>query len=187
MIHTHTMSQLKTVQEQIKLISYATNNLSVMGASTYSNNLPITTTVDLPAVTAGAVYLSNSSLNYLKIIPVFKTGITAPKFKVTGWNKLVNASNVHIGWVPQCLFEGSVTIGTNAITVNSASDFRVPLTIVKNFGDGKVYNATTITDTAFVLIDTLGSELIEIEFVTSAGSANVAQTANAANAFYGAL
>jgi len=187
MIHTHTMTQFKTVQEPIKLVSYATNNLSVMGASTYSNNLPITTTTDLPVVTAGGVLLAGTSLNYLKIIPVFKTGITAPKFKVTGWNKLVNASNVHIGWVPQCLFEGSVTLGTNAITVNSAVDFRVPLTIAKNFGDGKVYNATTVTDTAFVVVDALGCEYLEIEFVTSAGSAGVAQTANAANAFFGVL
>ena len=186
MIHTHTMTQLKTMQESVKLASYATNNLSVMGASTYSNNLPTTTTA-LPTITAGGVLLGGTSLNYLKIIPVFKTGITAPKFKVTGWNKLVNSANVHIGWVPQCLFEGTVTIGTNAITVNSASDFRVPLTIVKNFGDGKIYNATTITDTAFVVVDALGCEYLEIEFVTSAGSAGVAQTANAANAFFGVL
>lgn len=186
MIHTHTMSQLKTVQEPIKLLSYATNNLSVMGASTYANNLP-TTTINLPSVTAGGVIVPCSSLNYLKLIPVFKTGITAPKFKVTGWNKRVDSAGVHNGWIPQVLFEGSVTLGTNAITINSASDFRVSLTITKNFGDGKIYNATTINDTAFVIIDTLGSELIEVEFVTSAGTANTAQTANAANAFYGAL
>lgn len=186
MIHTHTMTQLKTVQDPMRLLSYDSNNLSVMGASTYSNNLP-TTSTSTPSPTAGGVVIPASSLNYVKVVPVFKTGIASPKFKVTGWNKHINNSNAIVGWVPQVLFEGSVTLGTNAITVNSASDFRVSLTITKNFGDGKIYNATTITDTAFVVIDTLGCELIEIEFVTSAGSAGVAQTANAANAFIGAI
>lgn len=181
MIHTHTMTQLKTVQNPLQLVSYNSTNLSVLASSTYSNNLPTTTTA-APTVSAGGVLLPSASLNYVKIVPVFKTGTASPKFKVTGWSKVVNASNAHAGWVPQCLFEGSVTLGTNAITINSASDFRVALTITKNFGDGKIYNATTITDTAFVLVDTLGCELIEIEFVTSG-----ALTGNSANAFIGAI
>jgi hypothetical protein len=181
MIHTHTMTQLKTVQNPLQLASSNSTNLSVLASSTYTNNLPTTTTA-VPTVSAGGVIVPSASLNYVKIVPVFKTGVVAPKFKVTGWNKIVNASNVHVGWVPQCLFEGSVTLGTNAITINSASDFRVALTIAKNFGDAKIYNATTVTDTGFVLVDTLGCELVEIEFVTS-GSL----TANAANAFIGAI
>ena len=126
--------------------------------------------------------LPASNLNYVKVLPVFKTGTANPKFKVTGWSKIINSSGVHVGWAPMCLFEGSVTLGTNAITVNSAADFRVAITIVKNFGDGKIYNATTVTDTAFVLIDTLGCEYVEFEFVTS-GSL----TANSANAYVGTL
>jgi hypothetical protein len=187
MIHTHTMSQLKTVQEPIKLLSYNATNLSVMGASTYAANLPTITTA-IPTVTAGGSIITNNTLNYIKIIPVFKSTIVSPKFKVTGWNKRVNSSGVHNGWIPQCLFEGSVVLNsTTNIDINSAADFRSPVTISKLFGDGKIYNATTINDTAFVVIDTLGCELIEVEFVTSAGTANTAQTANAANAFIGAL
>jgi len=181
MIHTHTMTQLKTVQNPLKLASSNSTNLSVLASSTYSNNIPLSTTA-APTASAGGVFIPASSLNYVKIVPVFKTNVTAPKFKVTGWNKCVNESNTLVGWVPQCLFEGSVTLGTNAITVNSATDFRVALTIAKNFGDAKVYNSTSILDTSFILVDTLGCELIELEFVTS-GSL----TANAANAFIGAL
>jgi hypothetical protein len=183
MIHTHTMTQLKTVQEPMKLIapgSVAVDNLHV--GTTYTSNIPTATQPTTPTSNPSLVVFPNTSLSYLKIVPVFKNTVTTPKIKVTGWSRAVNNSGATIYYVPQCLFEGSVTYDTtNNITINGATDFRAPITIAKNFGDGKIFNATTINDTAFVLVDALGCELIEIEFL--GGSA----VADGANAFVGAI
>jgi hypothetical protein len=183
MIHTHTMTQLKTVQEPMKLLapgSAAVDNLHV--GTAYSINVPSATAPATPTSNPSLVVFPNTSLNYLKIVPVFKTGTTSPKMRVTGWSRAVNNTGATIYYVPQCLFEGSITLDSiNAVTINGDNTFRVAVTIAKNFGDGKIFNASTVNDTAFVLVDSLGCELIEIEFV--AGSA----VADAANAFVGAI
>jgi hypothetical protein len=177
------MTQLKTVQEPMKLVApgaAAVDNLHV--ATTYYSNVPTTTQPTTPTSNPSFVVIPNTSLNYLKIVPVFKNTVTTPKIKVTGWSRAVNNLGATIYYVPQCLFEGSVTYDTtNNITINGAGDFRAAITIAKNFGDGKIFNATTINDTAFVLVDTLGCELIKIEFL--GGSA----VADGANAFVGAI
>lgn len=183
MIHTHTMTQLKTVQEPMKLLapgSAAVDNLHV--GTTYSLNVPTTTQPTTPTSNPSLVVMPNTSLSYLKIVPVFKSTVTSPKIKVTGWSRAINSAGATIYYVPQCLFEGSVTFdATNNITINGDGGFRAAITIAKNFGDGKIFNSTTINDTAFVLVDTLGCEFIEIEFVGSSA------IADGANAFVGAI
>jgi len=244
MIHTHTMTQLKTAQDPMKLL--APTSLSVMNA--YGANKPTTSI----ATSAGAIIIPNSSLNYVKLVPVFaSSGLASPiKFKVTGYSKTNSNPPTQI---PQLLFEGQATLyannfdylsatgltatlatGTAVVTVASTAglqvgqtlvktsgdgafgatptitainsgtqftasvdhatlgaitfnvraftNFNVPQTIVKLNGDGKIYNATGILDTAFVLVDTLGCELVEVEFFHGAATA-----ANSANAFYGVL
>ncbi len=185
MIHTHTMSQLKTVQEPMKLLSTSAtpavaNNLDVLINTTpYTANIPQTSQ---PVSSVSAIIIPNTSLNYLKIIPVVKSSVTSPNMKVTGWNKVVNESGVITHWVPQCLFtSSSMTVGSDAITINTDTGFRRITAIVKSMGDGKVFNATSSADTAFVLVDTLGCELIEIEFNGAAA------VTDGANAFYGAI
>lgn len=245
MIHTHTMSQLKTVQEPMKLL--APTSLSAMAS--YGTNVPTTSIT----TSAGAIVIPNTSLNYIKLVPVFKSsGLTGTiKFKVTGYSKTNSNPPTQI---PQLLFEGQATLyGNNfdylsatgltatlaststavvtvastaglqvgqtlvktggagafgatatiasidsgtqftvasnhatagAITFNvrAFTSFNVAQTISKVNGDGKIFNATGITDAAFVLIDTLGCELIEVEFFHSGGTQTLA-----ANAFYGVL
>lgn len=175
MIHTHTMSQLKTVQEPMKLLS-STNLTVVVTATNYTTNAPQTAQ---PTAAGSQIIIPNTSLNYLKIVPVAQTSTTSPQIKVTGWNKVVNAAGATIFWVPQCLFaSGAMTRNTaDSITVNGTACHRME-TIPKAQGDGKVFNATGTKDTAFVLVDTLGCELIEVEFIGSGG---------VANAFYGAV
>ena len=178
MIHTHTMSQLKTVQEPMKLLS--STNIGITSSSTYTANLPQTAQ---PVSANPVIIIPNTSLNYLKIVPVVKDVVTSPNFKVTGWNKCVNSAGVVTHWVPQCLFSSSsmtkVTAGSSTFTVNGETYQRFD-TIVKSQGDGKVFNATSILDTAFVLVDTLGCELIEVEFLGAGASPTY-------NAFYGAI
>jgi len=183
MIHTHTMTQLKTVQEPMKLVApgaASVDNLHV--ATTYDINVPTATQPTTPTSDPSYVVMPNTSLNYLKIVPVFKNSVGSPKIKVTGWSRAVNSTGATAYYVPQCLFEGSVTYDTtNNITINGATDFRAPITIAKNFGDGKIFNATTVNDTAFVLVDALGCELIQIEFLGSGA------VSDGANAFVGAI
>lgn len=175
MIHTHTMSQLKTVQEPMKLLS-ATNIDVVLTATNYSTNAPQTSA---PVAAGSQIIIPNTSLNYLKIVPVVQSSTTSPQIKVTGWNKVVDSSGATIFWVPQCLFaSGAMTKNTtDTFTINSVLFNRME-TIPKLQGDGKVFNATSTKDTAFVLVDTVGCELIEVEFIGSGGKAN---------AFYGAI
>lgn len=177
------MTQLKTPQEPMKLIapgSIAVDNLHV--GTIYTLNVPTTIQPTTPTSNPNLVVIPNTSLSYLKIVPLFKQSVASPKFKVTGWSRAVNNTGATIYYVPQCLFEGSVVFDSfNNITINGDSNFRHPITIAKNFGDGKIFNATTISDTAFVLIDTLGCELIEIEFI---GSLPIS---DGANAFVGAI
>lgn len=244
MIHTHTMSQLKTVQEPMKLL--VPTSLSVMNA--YGANKPATSIT----TSNGAIIIPNTSLNYIKLVPVFaSSGLTNPiKFKVTGYSKTNSNPPTQI---PQLLFEGQATLyannfdylsatgltatlatGTAVVTVASTAglqvgqtlvktsgtgvfgatatiasidsgtqftvasnhatagaitfnvraftNFNVAQTLVKLNGDGKIYNATGITDAAFVLVDTLGCELVEVEFFHGAATATLS-----ANAFYGVL
>lgn len=181
MIHTHTMSQLKTVQEPLKLLKssvtpVATDNLNTVASFTL--NIPQTAA---PASSASAIVISSSALNYLKIIPVVKSTVTTPNIKITGWNKVINPAGTVIAYVPMCLFaSSSMAVGANNITVNADAGFRVITTIAKAAGDAKLYSATGVNDTAFLLVDTLGCELIEIEFTGSV-------VTNGCNAFYGAM
>ncbi len=92
------MSQLKTVQEPMKLL--APFGITA-NASTYPVYSPTTT---LPT-TGGTI--QSSPLNYIKISPVFLTAVGAtPRFKVTGWNTVASVPPTYI---PQLLFEGTVS------------------------------------------------------------------------------
>lgn len=176
MIHTHTMSQLKTVQEPMKLLS--ATNITIASATTYTANLPQATA---PVAASSQIIIPNTSLNYLKIVPVVASATTSANFKVTGWNKVVDSTGAITHWVPQCLFSSSsMTKIAGNFTVNSATYNRFD-TIVKSQGDGKVFNATSTTDTAFVLVDTVGCELIEIEFIGTVAAGSTY------NAFVGAI
>lgn len=182
MIHTHTMTQLKTVQDPLKLLKTsaspsASDNFSTV--TSFTNNIPQTNS---PTSTTSAIVIPNTSLNYLKIIPVVRSTVTVPNIKVTGWNKVVNDAGITTEYVPMCLFaSGSMTVGANTITVNNSADFRVITNITKAVGDAKIFASTSVNDTAFLLVDTLGCELIEIEF------SNTSVIANGVNAYYGAI
>jgi len=176
------MTQLKTVQEPLKLVKTsaspsASDNFNTV--TSFSNNIPQTNAV---TSTASSIIIPNTSLSYLKIIPVVRSTVTTPNIKVTGWNKVVNNTGVVTEYVPMCLFaSASMTVGANTITVNNSADFRVITNITKAVGDAKIFASTSVNDTAFLLVDTLGCETIEIEF-TSASAIS-----NGANAYYGAI
>ena len=173
MIHTHTMSQLKTVQEPLILLAPTANIPN--NTTTIPNNLPTTAA----PTNSNSVVISASTLNYIKIIPLTGTA-TAQTIRVTGWNKSIVGTTTY--YVPQLLFYGSIAaLGATSVAINGIQLFPA-VTINKTQGDAKIYNATSISSTAFILVDTLGCEQIEIEyFATGSGSAT------GGNAFYGAM
>lgn len=171
MIHTHTMSQLKTVQEPMKLLK-ATNVTNVAAAS-----LPIEVpTLTAPITTGSCVVISSSALNYLKLVPILSTNTvpTGQAIRVTGYS--ISDAGFYI---PQLLFYGSASaMNTTATTTVGGSIMYAVATLNKTEGDAKIYSSTTSKSTSFLLIDTLGCQLLKIEFVGASGTSN---------AFYGAM
>ena len=171
MIHQHTMTQLKTVQDPMKLLWSANAT-----ANTTASTETITTTQ--PTTTGGAVVFQCSSLNYLKIVPLLSTASNSPTIRVTGWTK----SDTGSYWIPQQLFYGTINAiggaGT-AISINSTNLYPVT-TITKTDGDAKIYNVSANNSGGMLLIDTLGCQLLKVEFGNTT-------TASTVNAFIGAI
>jgi len=176
MIHTHTMTQLKTVQEPMKLLS-ATNLINVAIAS-LTDDVPTTT---MPVTNGNGVVIPTSTLNYIKIVPMFSTALAAGQvMRVTGYTKTDN----NAFFVPQLLYYGTVSaINTVQTVINSQNMFSVA-THAKTEGDAKVYTATSAQSTASLLVDTIGCHFIKIDFAaTAAGGGSV----GLCNAFVGAI
>lgn len=174
MIHTHTMTQFKTVQDPIKLLS-TTNKTNIAIASLSHENVSTT----LPVSSGSSTVVPASSLNYLKIVPLFTAAYAGQAIRVVGYTK----SDVDNFYVPQLLFYGTVSaVNTSAAAFTNASvSFYPALTIAKTEGDAKIYNSsTTSRSAASLLIDTLGCQLVEVEFAATSGSGTC-------NAFIGAI
>lgn len=172
MIHTHTMTQLKTVQEPMNFLSSNISNANVL-SGTY---------LEVPKTTAptGVNIIPASSLNYIKIVPMLATLATNQTIRITGWNEVRSGANIY--YVPQMLFYGTLAaLNATGVTINSVALYSVA-TITKTQGDAKIYNATSAQNTAFMLVDTLGCSLIEIEYFATAGG-----SATGGNVFYGAI
>ena len=174
MIHTHTMTQLKTVQEPMKLLS-ATNITNVAIAS-LTDDVPSTS---MPVTANSAVVIPTSTLNYIKIVPMFSALHAGQVMRVTGYTKTDNGAF----FVPQLLYFGTVsavnTTFTPATVINSQNMFSVA-THAKTEGDAKVYTATSAQSTASLLVDTIGCHFIKIDFAATAAS-------GLCNAFVGAI
>ena len=174
MIHTHTMTQMKTVQEPMKLLS-ATNliNVAIPGLS---DDMPATT---MSATNGNGVVFPTSTLNYIKIVPMFSSTLAAGQvMRVTGYTKTDNGAF----FVPQLLYFGTVsalnTTFTPATSINGQSMYSVA-THAKTEGDAKVYTATSSQSTASLLIDTLGCQFIKIDFAATAAGVGGAGLCNA--------
>ena len=166
MIHQHTMTQLKTVQDSLKILKSS----NITTATAYTTE---TVQATQPVTTSNYVVLPAGSLNYLKLFPLLSSSANSPTIRVTGWSK--DASESY--WIPFVLFEGAISgISGTATTVNSASLYQAS-TFAKTDGDAKIYSTSASTHTGMLLIDTLGCQLVKIEFKASSSTT--------ANAFYG--
>jgi hypothetical protein len=179
MIHTHTMSQLKTVQEPLKLLRTSTlSHFAVVTAGNLTTEIP-TTVLPAPSGPGNShtfVVISAPSLNYLKLIPFISLATPSGNaIRVTGYSLAETGF-----YVPQLLFYGTISaVSATSAVINASTPMYVATTINKIDGDAKIYNATSSKSGAFVLIDTLGCQNIKVEFIGAGGGT--------ANAFYGAM
>jgi hypothetical protein len=175
MIHQHTMTQLKTVQDPMRLLSSAV----ITSGTSLTNEVATTTQPATPTSNPGYVVVPASSLNYIKIAPYVSSAANSLTIRVTGWSKTSDTAAVY---VPQVLFQGTISaVGANSTTsagTGTGNTLYPAATIAKTYGDAKIYNSAT-SSCGFILVDTLGSQFIKIEIIAS--------SAVTYNAFIGAI
>lgn len=134
------------------------------------NNKYATST--LPASGTGSIVLAGA-MNYMKISPRFTNAGTSPTIRVIGWSKC-NDSNL---WIPHLLTTVVCTLDTTAAngqTINGTASMFGCSDFSKTIGDCKIYPSTGSKSGGFIVVDTVGSELVELAFstTTTAASAN---------------
>jgi hypothetical protein len=159
--------QLTTDVKNFHKLSLAINT------STGAPNRIVTTTK--PANVAAAVNTPGSviiggSLNYLKIKGYTTTTASVPTLYVFGWNF---ASEI-MAWVPQLLTTVTTTVNASSQTLPSVGTTNELTTYTKSTGDIKTFSGTAGTGNAgFFLVDTLGSEFVEIAAVSASSTATM--------------
>ncbi len=130
------------------------------------------TTSTLPASGAGSVVFG-TSLNYLKIKTLVETTANLTLF-VYGWSFCSD----RMAYVPQLLFS-TTTNGAVTGTTAQASFPGISVSVyetwqyTKSTGDAKIFNAPSVsTAGGFILIDTLGSQFVEVCATASSGTPN---------------
>ena len=124
-----------------------------------------------PATTANSAVFG-SSLNYLKL-KMYVSSNNAPTFYVFGWNFSAQLN----AFVPQLLtsFTTTLSAATQSLAAVGLADTLYEVTFAAlATGDVKVFSGiTSTTPGGFVLIDTLGSEFIDIRATSAAGTPTV--------------
>lgn len=100
-----------------------------------------------------------SSLNYLKM-KLHSDSTAALTVSVFGWSYY----SVDKTWIPQLLATLTTSQGTSSQTIPGITAVQYEVSsYVLTSGDAKIYNSpATATAGAFVLIDTLGSQFVEV-------------------------
>lgn len=168
-------------QNVLAAIKTDTDNLTLAGTSNVNvatSTVTITASSTRPTASgrSNSHWIQSEGLCYMKMSPFFASAATSPALRVIGWN-LNEASGL---WIPVTLCDLSVTTNSTDTTINTGS-LRQARLITKNQGDAKLFNsdATLISGAAF-LVDTLGSQIIEIAYRAASGTA-------AANTFYSSI
>lgn len=106
-------------------------------------------------------------LNYLKVIPMFLTGSTGPAVRATGWSFCKSNNR----WFPSHLCRVSLTLNTLGNNINGDTLLGAYTMGLDGGGDAKLVSEGTINlGNGFILIDTVGADLIELSFEVATGS-----------------
>lgn len=124
------------------------------------------TSTQAPPTASGNTVIVPGVLNYLKVIPMFLTGTTSPAIRATGWSFCTSNNR----WFPSHLCKVALTLNSSGNTINGDALLGAH-TMALTSGDAKlVYEGTTNQGNGFILIDTVGADLIELSFETGAGT-----------------
>jgi hypothetical protein len=173
---------------------FSFNCASVLAAEEASINPNGVGSATAPAsdFAAGRIVWQTEGFSLMKLIPCANRDgggntITGLKMRVYGWSR--DASLTSTGgtspslrlWWPTMLFAADMTRAASGWTPWSNTDqvnaaWGLMSTIVKAFGDGKIFNAPTDNHGgACVVIDTLGCQFVDVRFFcTSYTGTNVA-------------
>ena len=155
--HVVTVTQRRQSQ-----FASATNLTS---AASVTAELAMTSSSEPPTASANTVIVPGV-LNYLKVIPMYLTGTTSPAIRATGWSFCKNNNR----WFPSHLCKVTLTLNSSGNSINGDTLLGAH-TMVLTSGDAKlVYEGTTNQGNGFILIDTVGADLIELSFETGAGA-----------------
>jgi hypothetical protein len=97
---------------------------------------------------------------------MFASGVSTPEVRVISWSRLTNGT-----WIPRFLAEVGLTLNTTAIGSFNGASLLAPHTISLIKGDAKILGEESSNHSnAWFIVDTVGSELIELVFHHSANA-----------------
>lgn len=150
---------------EVKLITDVTNFQRAVLTSATSTVPNKIVTLTQPAATTNSVVVA-PSLNYMKM-KLHVSTTAALTVSVFGWSYFPTDGT----WVPQLICTLTTTQGGSSQTIPGITGAQLEVTAyVATSGDAKIFNTpATVTAGAFVLVDTLGSQLIEIYASAASG------------------
>jgi len=125
-------------------------------------------TATKPVSTGGSAVVSGA-MNYMKVSPRFTNAGTSPSIRVIGWVWCGDSSL----WIPNLITDVTCTLDTaSGSTINGTASMYGCSSFTKATGDCKIFNATSLGTTGFFIVDTVGSDLVELAFRTTTTSAS---------------
>jgi len=144
-------------------LASATNRSSSV---TVPAEIAMTSTQAAPTAASTTVIIPGV-LNYLKVIPMFATGTSSPALRATGWSYCKSIDR----WFPSHLCKvGLTSLNTVGNSINGSTLFGA-YDMSLTSGDAKlVYEGAADQGNGFILIDTVGADLVELSFETASGA-----------------
>jgi hypothetical protein len=135
---------------------------SVTAASSLTQRTATTT----KPVDATGTKIIGSSLNYLKF-RFFNSANQAPTIYIYGWS--FNSDTM--SFEPQLLFSGTSTLTSGTHSHPEFGTVYETANFTKVTGDAKIFSGPAGTGNGgFILVDTLGSQFVEVQLVASSGT-----------------
>jgi hypothetical protein len=154
------MPEVKVITD---VVDFRRSSLTAATGSAVPNKV---VTASLPAATTNSVVVA-PSMNYMKM-KLHSSTTAALTVSVYGWSYFANDGGM---WVPQLLCTLTTTQGGSIQTIPGISTNQYEVSAYAlGSGDAKLFNSpTTVFPGAFVLIDTLGAQYVEI-YASATGS-----------------
>ena len=148
-------------------------HLETPRAASASGTVPNKVTQTALPVSGAGTIVFGTSLNYVKIKTLVAAATTNLTLHIYGWS----FSSQLMAYVPQLLFSTTTNGAVSGSTAQASFPGYVGTNLYETWqytkatGDAKIFNAPAVDKGGgFILIDTLGSQFIEVCATASAGS-----------------